>query len=455
MNMHITKKYYNAALLVPIVAVILAFAASANAAVFAPTCTTLNYGLSFGSNDSWSGGKVTKLQNFLYTEGDMQVSATGYFGPITLHAVKSFQASQGIWTTGFVGPLTRAAISRLSCAGNPPPFATLFITSISPNITTVGSTVTIHGSGFTQDNTITLGRGSIVHIASYDGTSLVFTVPSSLTPACYFSKPPCLIASQQTTSGIYAVSVTNAQGSSNSVFLTINDEHQVSNVRIYSITPTTGPVGTTISITGFGFSNSNIVHLGSGAIGNVPISSSIAIACTTNPSCHGGINQTLVITVPSSIGPYCPPGSMCAMYMQLLTPGPYTIYVANDSGTSNAVSYTVTGTNPVPPPITAPTISGIDAPTILTLGTIGIWTVHATAPAGSTTNLHYSVTWGDNETAVTTLAPSNQSFQSSQSSATFTHIYSQAGTYTATFTVSNDSHLSSTVSSTITVMPLY
>ena len=37
--------------------------------------------------------------------------ATGYFGPITLAAVKAYQASKGISTTGYVGPLTRAALN--------------------------------------------------------------------------------------------------------------------------------------------------------------------------------------------------------------------------------------------------------------------------------------------------------------------------------------------------------
>lgn len=36
---------------------------------------------------------------------------TGYFGPITLAAVKKYQAANGIINTGFVGPLTRASLN--------------------------------------------------------------------------------------------------------------------------------------------------------------------------------------------------------------------------------------------------------------------------------------------------------------------------------------------------------
>jgi len=45
--------------------------------------------------------------------------ATGYFGPLTLAAVKKFQAENGIPTTGYVGPLTRTALNSKFCA--PPP----------------------------------------------------------------------------------------------------------------------------------------------------------------------------------------------------------------------------------------------------------------------------------------------------------------------------------------------
>jgi hypothetical protein len=40
---------------------------------------------------------------------------SGYFGPITLAAVKTFQTSNGIINTGYVGPLTRGALNALYC----------------------------------------------------------------------------------------------------------------------------------------------------------------------------------------------------------------------------------------------------------------------------------------------------------------------------------------------------
>jgi hypothetical protein len=414
-------------------------------------CTSLTRNLMLGSRDYQTGGDVKKLQDFLSSDGNLQTSSRGFFGILTRQAVIQFQSSQGIFTTGYVGMLTRAAIERLSC-GTTPPTSSLYIRSLSPNAGAIGSTVTIYGSGFTSDNTILFGGGALVHVRSYDGSSISFNVPGSLNPRCYYSQPACLIASQQTLPGSYNVSIENSNGASNAISFTVTSEQPKSNVTIYSISPNSGPVGTTISITGFGFTNSNTVHIGGGAIGTVPIASSIAIACTTNPACHGGINQTLTVTIPSSIGPYCASGMMCPMYMQLLTPGTYTIYVQNDNGSSNAVSFTVTGSNNTNQ---APSITSIDAPSGLSLGTTGTWTIHATVLSGASTNLHYSVNWGDQlmmtgNNAIMAPYPSPL-----QSSATFTHAYSQAGTYTAVFTVSDDSGNSSQVSSTIAVTPIY
>ena len=90
------------------------------------TCPIITHTLSVGSTDAVSGGDVTELQSFMISGGYMQGSATGYFGPITENAVKTYQAANGIvsygtpQTTGYgyVGPKTRSSLS-LSC-GTPP-----------------------------------------------------------------------------------------------------------------------------------------------------------------------------------------------------------------------------------------------------------------------------------------------------------------------------------------------
>lgn len=58
------------------------------------------------------GEQVTLLQNALIERGYLSGSATGFFGVLTLKAVKDFQRANNITPTGFVGPLTRAALIK-------------------------------------------------------------------------------------------------------------------------------------------------------------------------------------------------------------------------------------------------------------------------------------------------------------------------------------------------------
>lgn len=63
---------------------------------------------------------VKELQNFLISKGFLTGSATGNFYSLTLNAVKKYQASKNINTTGYVGQLTRQAINaELSTATTP------------------------------------------------------------------------------------------------------------------------------------------------------------------------------------------------------------------------------------------------------------------------------------------------------------------------------------------------
>ncbi|HWB34147.1 MAG TPA: hypothetical protein VG753_02420 [Candidatus Paceibacterota bacterium] len=116
-------------------------------------------------------------------------------------------------------------------------------------------------------------------------------------------------------------------------------------ITLYSVSKTSGiHVGDTITITGFGFTDRNTILLnGMAAARNVPITSSVAVACTTDPSCRPGIHQMISFTVPSSIGPDCKAGEMCPMYLTLLLNGTYNLTVENENGVSNAVKIEIIG----------------------------------------------------------------------------------------------------------------
>lgn len=79
------------------------------------------------------------------------------------------------------------------------------------------------------------------------------------------------------------------------------------------------------------------------------------------------------------------------------------------------------------------TINSVSGPNSLKIGQSGTWTVNATGPSGA--NLTYSVDWGERYNSFTGSLSSKEAV--SQTS-TFTHSYSQSGTYTVKFTVRNN-----------------
>ncbi len=320
--------------------------AKAETIVAPSSCYTFDANLGRGASDVRYNHAVTELQRFLAKEGhfDQSLIGAGVFGNKTREAVIRFQKTEGISPTGYVGPLTRAALLK----------------------------------------------------------------------RCQTPKP--------------------------------------SSVTLWNMTPAQGPTGTTVTITGFGFSQSNTIYMdGAVAARNVPISSSIAVACTTDPSCHGGIRQTITFTVPDSLSPYCPMGMACAQYMRLVTPGTYGITVSNGSGISEGLTFTVTGAGSANPL----SISGLDAPTSLPMGVTGTWTVRTLANT-SVGTLHYSVVWGDEPATVSATAkfraPDTMPLPTT---ATFNHAYQSPGTYTPQFTVTDDNGHSVSTSASVVITPIY
>ena len=137
----------------------------------------------------------------------------------------------------------------------------------------------------------------------------------------------------------------------------------------------------------------------------------------------------------------------CPMYMQLITAGSYPLSVTNANGSTNTVYFTVTsGSNGAPL-----SISGITAPNSIQVGSTGTWTVNVNA-SGST-DLHYSVIWGDEAAGVGGFAAPSAS--PVYSGATFTHTYLRAGSYNPMFTVTDDFGHSVSSSASVLVTPQY
>ena len=109
------------------------------------------------------------------------------------------------------------------------------IKSLTPSSGAVNAQVAISGSGFASTgNTLTftvisLAPGgqmpnapSVIPNLASDGSSIVFKVLTEWRPACSYTPPgPCPIAYFPTAPGTYAVTVTNENGTSNAMTLTV------------------------------------------------------------------------------------------------------------------------------------------------------------------------------------------------------------------------------------------
>ena len=83
-------------------------------------CFNFEVNVGYRMKDSVSVKNVTSLQEFLRLNNYLKVNSTGYFGVQTLNAVKDFQKDNDISSTGFVGPITRSKIQKLSCEAKAP-----------------------------------------------------------------------------------------------------------------------------------------------------------------------------------------------------------------------------------------------------------------------------------------------------------------------------------------------
>jgi len=195
-----------------------------------PSCANITQALWYGKYDTTTDGQVSVLQNFLHAEGYLSVSATGYFGPLTLQATKDFQGAVGLQADGIVGVQTQAHIRADSCPVTTTPATAPIISAITPTAGATGTMVTITGSGFTDSNIVHFSIGAVSTVASSNnGTTLTFTVPGSIGPYC---KPDqaCPMYMELLNAGTYPISIENNNGTSNTMSFTItNNATQIPN----------------------------------------------------------------------------------------------------------------------------------------------------------------------------------------------------------------------------------
>lgn len=148
------------------------------------SCVDLTVSFGYRSSDQTTSGSVSDLQNFLINKGYLQSEATGYFGAMTLKAVKSYQAAKGFGQTGYVGPLTRGAMKTDSCG------ATSTQNGGTSQSGTSGNTSLIKGKVLNADGT---AAASAYLKCGKQGGDYVMYSPNSSTGEVSFSPSACTV----------------------------------------------------------------------------------------------------------------------------------------------------------------------------------------------------------------------------------------------------------------------
>lgn len=123
----------------------------------------------------------------------------------------------------FLGVCVSAAVlAACDPGGSVSPSSAPTIAALQPTAGPVGTRVTITGTGFRDSaNTVNFGPSAYPNMVGQNGTTIVFSIPVATNPPCRNATPPCAIASTLITPGVYALSVTNLAGTSNSITFTV------------------------------------------------------------------------------------------------------------------------------------------------------------------------------------------------------------------------------------------
>ncbi len=214
-------------------------------------CVNITRTLTMGSK----GDDVQLLQRFLNSDSRTQVTGDGVesygnetnvFSLLTKNGVRAFQRlyaadvlrpAKIAAPTGIFGPLTAKKVRALTNCGDQSITASApTLMRISPTRAAEGDDIVLTGSNFMAENSVLFGADAHGPYVSRDGKSLVVTLTSGMKP------------------GVTGVAVKNVNGKSNVVNFTVLATSTVGKVPyITSISPTHAKAGTTITLTGVGF----------------------------------------------------------------------------------------------------------------------------------------------------------------------------------------------------------
>ena len=195
--------------------------------------------------------------------------------------------------------------------------ATPTVTSVSPNIGPVagGTSVTITGTGFTGGTAVQFG-GTAASSFSVDSSSQI----TAISPAG---------------TGTVDIRVTTPGGTS--TLLAADQFTYVAAPTVTSVSPNIGPVagGTSVTITGTGFTGATAVHFG-GTVGSYTVNTDISMTATS-PAGTGTVDVT--VTAPGGTSATSPADQFTYI------PAPVVTLIAPSSGpAAGGTSVIITGT---------------------------------------------------------------------------------------------------------------
>ncbi len=384
------------------------------------------------------------------------------------------------------------------------------IKSIDPEEGPTGTTVTLTGKRFDDDNIVRFGKGAIHDTeVSEDGTTLSFTIPEEIGKYCQPWRV-CTQIAYEVTAGDYAIRVQDGNKTSNKIDFTVTED-EVDPAEPLAITAIDGPSALEVGEEGawtvdveseseenlqysvkWGDEDWSPMRLFSTEDGRIQASATFThiyhdegtyvpefkvtdvdgneVTSTTtvvvgetedtdvpvletlsSASIEAGATLTLTGTGFDAEGTTVMVGSATGTEVEVKSATELTFVVPSLAvGTYDITVTDDDGTsNTLDLEIvdnTRLSISGVSAPTVLEVGEEGTWKVIADTNAEG--NLMYSVDWGEEQNMMARLFSHDEMVQAS---AEFAHVYHTEGTYSPKFTVTDEKGNKTSVSATVVV----